>query len=102
MQVGHGETRFEDEYGEGSLTWVDPLEKRHTVEGHAIVQNLLTVLLRVYAPLKRRKIKIKRENRKSFENYITKNNNSPTGPYKFPMCPFGKDKDWNFKVWTLL
>lgn len=60
--MGHGETEFEDAHGEGRLnlhmyTWVDPLEKRHTVEGHTIVQNLLTFLRRVYAPLNEEKLK---------------------------------------------
>ena len=42
------------------------------------------------------------------EVYVTKNynfmsqKNSPAGSYKFPMSPFGKDNDWNFKAWTLL
>ena len=59
MQVGHDETGFEDAHGEDTpnlhiYTWVDLLEKKHTVEGHAIVQNLPTSQRRVYAPLKRR------------------------------------------------
>jgi len=64
--VGHGETGFEDAHGEGTpnlhiCTLVDLLEKKHAVEGHAIVQNLLTSLRRVYAPLKRRKKKVRIE-----------------------------------------
>ena len=53
--------------GEGTpnlriCTLVDLLEKKHAVEDHTTVQNLLTSLRRVYASPKRRK-KIKGENR---------------------------------------
>lgn len=58
--MGHGETGFEDAPGEGMpnlhiCTLVDLLEKKHVVGGHVIVQNLLTSLRRVCAPLRRRK-----------------------------------------------
>ena len=62
--MGHGETGFEDAHGEGTpnlhiCTLVDLLEKKHAVGGHVVVQNLLTSLRRVYAPLKRRNQKSK-------------------------------------------
>ena len=62
--MGRGETGSEDAHGEGTpnlhiCTLVDMLEKGHAVGGHVIVQNLLTSLRSVYAPLKRRKQKSK-------------------------------------------
>lgn len=62
--MGPGEKGFEDAHGEGTpnlhiCTLVDLLEKKHAVGGHVMVQNLLTSLRRVYAPLKRRKQKSK-------------------------------------------
>ena len=62
--MGCGETGSEDVHGEGTpnphkCTLVDLLEKKRAVGGHAIVQNLLTSLRRVFAPLKRRKQKSK-------------------------------------------
>ena len=57
--MGRGETGFEDAHGEGmpnphKCTLVDLLEKKRAVGGNAIVQNLLTSLHRVYAPLNRK------------------------------------------------